>query len=98
MLDGQTTRSCHIAQGTIFNILSVCLSVCVTVTLLYRRNKHNIVNQLYFNKIFLINKKNCKKFITIVWGRRGDDLDQGWSRMSGEKGKDLRSGGSNMGI
>ena len=34
---------------------------CITESLLYSRNQHNVVNQLYFNKI------NFKKDIGFVW-------------------------------
>ena len=42
----------HIRKGICVCILCVCVFVCVYdwVTLLYNRNWHNIVNQLYFNK------------------------------------------------
>ena len=57
----KTTRSYCIAQGTIFNILwqkimeknmKKNINMYNWVTLLYIKNQHNIVNQLYLNKIF----------------------------------------------
>ena len=51
-------RSYCIAQGTISNLLEYTMMednikksyIYDWVTLLYSRNRHNIVNQLYFNK------------------------------------------------
>ena len=39
----------------------VCVYIWITIALLYSRNKHHIVNQLYFNKIDENNNKTLKK-------------------------------------
>ena len=57
------TATCCIAQGTLHNILWQSIweknlkRMDIWITLLYSRN-YNIVNHLYFNKIFKNGKKN----------------------------------------
>ena len=69
-INGETARSYSIAEGTIFNILwqtimeknmSKNIHIRITESLCCTEESNNIVNQLYFNKIFkkyqnLINK------------------------------------------
>ena len=59
------TGTLCIAHKTLPNILDGCLYIYNWSTMLYSRNYHSIVNQLYFNKTW-----KCKKENTAAWLRR----------------------------
>ena len=49
-----------------------CVCIYNWITLLYSRNYHNIVNQLYFNKTLKMDKKECismYNWVTLLYSR-----------------------------
>ena len=61
----------------VYVCMCVCVFICVTESLLFDRNYHNIVSQLYSNKINFLKVLFFIKELTIEEGRSKKDLRSG---------------------